>query len=83
LSYLVRFPPLDSVSRLEEQAKENLGDLVSVLFLSYNASSHALPLASALNSPVKGVSSGLKMVSSSLPTTSSELASHSFDDSSR
>jgi len=56
---------------------------VSVLFLSYNASSHALPLASAPNSPVKGVLSRLKIVSSSLPTTSSELVSCSFDDSSR
>lgn len=83
MSYLDRFPPLGSVSPLEEQAKENLGDLVSVFLLSYNAPSHALPLASAPTSPVKGGSSGLKMVSSSLAASSSEIASRSFGDSSR
>ena len=46
----------------------------------FNGSSHALLLASAPNSPVKGKSSVLKMVSSSLPDASPEIASRSFED---
>jgi len=57
----------------------NLGDLVSALD-SYNGLSHALLLASALNSPVKGKSSVLKMVLSLLADASPEVISRSFDD---
>jgi len=53
----------------------NLGDLVGALHLYYTLP-HALLLALAPSSPVKG---GFKMVSSSLITVSSEVASHSFD----
>jgi len=59
-----------------------VGDLVSALY-SYNASSHALLIASAPTSPMKGQSSGLRMVSSSLVTASPEVASRSFTETSK
>ena len=59
-----------------------VGDLVSALH-SYVALSHALSIASAPASPVKGQSGGLKMVSSSLITASSEVASRSFSEPSK
>lgn len=65
---------------MKEEVK--VGDLVRALY-SYNASSHALLIASAPNSPVKGQPSGLRMVSSSLNTASPEVASRSFTEQSK
>lgn len=83
MSYRVQFPLPDLVSRLEEREKEILGNLVSDL-KSYNTPSHAMLLASAPASPVKGNSKMFKMVSSSLVSASSDgIASRAFDDPSK